>query len=473
MQGLGVCAWRACMATERQTQWHVLAGGRQQFIRSRAWPIGRRSLPPYSQRSGSSHGYLLPTFPSVAPTCSFPSRRASPGQLPTPRPRPAATHTHSMDAAMDTRYARPWTPPSEMDRDDARSDYFSDPFRPSSVSSRVSLRSRRYDSSTESSRAKTREPAPFTPKRAFSDHAPRYPFTPDSSQVLRSHSSTPYTPTSNPFTPDSSQILRTRCSTPLSPIPWHEDHDDADLPYDASPVQTALSACISQFEHLIQTRRPTHDQMEYIVGQFEAMASHLSTSAAESPCPRPFPKHTLSGTFDSPEAARLDDAARVDKEYVAKVGRYVKAVAKYIRDLQQRMEEVKSLNTIQQEVIEELRHQMKFVEQGVKNAVVVDDDPQHEEDAHTIQGEDEEEHADKPADQEDLAYWKDADNEVEKKKEEQEEEKPTMREFSTQTSPPSTPPTRTRKILVMRQKPSFWASFGEALDAFGASLFDH
>lgn len=381
---------------------------------------------------------------------------------------------------METRFARPWTPPAEdADRDDyARPDYFIDPFRrPSSVSSRASLRSlrsRRYDSSTESSRAKTKEPTPFTPKRVLSDHAPRYPFTPDSSQILRARSSTPHTPTSSLFTPDSSQLVRTRSSTPLSPIPWHDDHDGGvELSGSVSPVQDALSACISQFEHLIRTRRPTHDQMEYIVGQFEAMASYLSAQSADhdadkSPCPSPDTKHTTdAATKDAqdPSSSPHDDAApHVPKEYVVQVEQYVGAVAKYIRDLQQRMEEVKTLNEIQFQVIDELRQQAKSTQQDMKTSL---DAPRSQEDTNAVHGEDEEkqQHNAQPNAREDV------DN-----KQKHDDITPSTREFSTQTSFPPSPSSspRARKVVTIRQRPaSIWASIGDALDEFGALLFDH
>jgi flagellin-specific chaperone FliS len=195
------------------------------------------------------------------------------------------------------------------------------------------------------------EPLPYTPTRPYyfdepysqPKGLPRYPYTPDSSQILRRHT-----------------------DIPTSPTPWDEYSDPS-----LSPIQDALTSCIAQFEDLIQSRQPDEDQMEYIVGQFEAMARHLSASES-------YAKETDAqilarsdqgidimqaddGKDDLAEAKRLYHQA-----YVAEVGNYVKSVQKYIDELRKRLDEVKTLNSIQLDVIEDLRKQMKHVRQSMR-----------------------------------------------------------------------------------------------------------
>jgi chromosome segregation ATPase len=169
-----------------------------------------------------------------------------------------------------------------------------------------------------------------------------------------------------PYTPDSSQILRRHTEIVSPPTPW-DNYSDHSL----SPVQDALSSCIAHFEELIQSRQPDEDQMEYIVRQFEAMATHLSDS-------EPYIKETDAQDFALSRhgsgimqaADREDDLADAKslyhQAYVAEVGNYVESVQKCINELKKRLDEVKTLNSIQLDVIDDLRKQMKSVRQNMR-----------------------------------------------------------------------------------------------------------
>jgi hypothetical protein len=188
------------------------------------------------------------------------------------------------------------------------------------------------------------EPAPYTPTKTSSlldHHAPG---------ALR-----------YPYTPESSRILRASTVGSLSPIPW-----DGDSHYSASPVQSALSSCIAHFEHLTATRELTDDQMEYIVGQFENMTSYLAAPDAQS-------KRGTDDLFagvDSPRPASPEPQAQEeDSSYMAEVAKYIEGVQIYTADLKRRFDEAKALNEIQLTIIDDLRKDMSAVQQNMQDSL--------------------------------------------------------------------------------------------------------
>lgn len=177
-----------------------------------------------------------------------------------------------------------------------------------------------------------------------------------------------------PYTPDSSQILRRHTEIVSSPTPW-----DNYSQHSLSPVQDALSSCIAHFEELIQSQQPDEYQMEYIVRQFEAMATHLSTGETYAKeCDEQGFAVSKSGSRIM-QAADCEDGLADAKSlyhqaYVAEVGNYVESVQKCINELKKRLDEVKTLNSIQLDVIDDLRKQMKSVRQNMREELERSDD---------------------------------------------------------------------------------------------------
>ncbi|KAJ4368767.1 hypothetical protein N0V83_005849 [Neocucurbitaria cava] len=278
-----------------------------------------------------------------------------------------------------SQLARPWTPPETEAQSSPRSDYFSDSFRggDSAYSSytehrwppglREELANTAFTPTEDDHRSRpkpiathTAPPAPYTPTKPFSlaeapHGAPRYPYTPDSSRMIR----------------------RSNTEVPGSPTPWEDSYMSS---HSSSPVQNALSSCIAHFENLIQTRQPDEDQMEYIVGQFEAMASYLSAPESQTKTTEEHlfdEGHEGAGlgisrepeTKDQEQGGGGEQGVGVSNEYIAEVGRYIAGVQKYIEDLKMRLDEVKTLNSIQLDVITDLRRQMKTVRQGMRSSL--------------------------------------------------------------------------------------------------------
>jgi hypothetical protein len=389
-------------------------------------------------------------------------------------------HTRKYDSAMDSPLlAQPWTPPDVDVEASPRSDYFSDRFRPSpSFSSHIenewarspsrpdmpAQRHRRCDTPTdlyEHSRPKPVErltdPAPHTPTRILDfgsgggnvDGALRYPYTPDSSKILRRNT-----------------------ELPSSPPSWDQYSE-----HSSSPVQNALSSCLAHFEDLIHSQQPDEDQMEYIVGQFEVMTSFLAAEDSQT-------KKTDEHLFSETDGAGLgitgeDDAHTTDTEfipkethdaYAAEVGSYIEGVKKHIYDLKMRLDEVKMLNSIQLDVIEDLRGQMNMVRQGMRSSLSMKDEVKLAEEATEIlaapQG-----RKDSIAPEEEFGVdsWEtlvDGDRAVEPVAVDEEHEEQNVEP----TKDTSTP--RYRKIVIVRKPEprSFWASIGQALDSFGEAL---
>lgn len=126
-----------------------------------------------------------------------------------------------------------------------------------------------------------------------------------------------------------------------------------------------------QFEDLIQSQQPDEDQMEYIVGQFEAMAMRLSAPESyERETGAQYPSHFDQGAGIMHADDGKDDLAEAKRlyhqSYVAEVGNYVNSVQKYVDELRKRLDEVKTLNSIQLDVINDLRKQMKTVRQSMR-----------------------------------------------------------------------------------------------------------
>ncbi|KAF3048026.1 hypothetical protein E8E12_007489 [Didymella heteroderae] len=263
--------------------------------------------------------------------------------------------------------ARPWTPPETEAQGSPESAYFSDPFRTRLSSSASDMEHRwpllkprpgtpgrkgkRYDTPHEPlnvSRPKPHhtvtEPAPYTPTKTSSlldHHAPA---------ALR-----------YPYTPESSRILRASIVDSLSPIPW-----DADSHYSASPVQSALSSCIAHFEHLTATRELTDDQMEYIVGQFENMTSYLTAPDAQT---KEGTDDLFSGSDSPRPASPKPNVQEEDSSYMAEVAKYIEGVQIYTADLKRRFDEAKALNEIQLAIIDDLRRDMSAVQQNMQDSL--------------------------------------------------------------------------------------------------------
>jgi hypothetical protein len=387
-------------------------------------------------------------------------------------------HDSAMDIPRQHALDQPWTPP-EIDETESRHDYFniygtSPPRYPGATERRWLKEANRsperhswvtdnfgFDSAIDvdtpprpKPSSRLTEPLPYTPTRPCfvdasqprADGAPRYPYT-----------------------PDSSRILRRSTELPSSPTPWDEFSEDS-----SSPVQNALSSCIAHFENLIQTRQPDEEQMEYIVGQFEAMAAHLSAPEAQS-------KVTdeelfadaaeglgISGEEDVQEAKAGEDKKILEEEklhhqaYVSEVGTYIAGVQKYIYDLKMRMDETKTLNSIQLDVINDLRKQMKNARQSVRDELERADDME--------------------ATLADLSQigkefgtesWQTLVEEQDMSREVHEEYSKLLR--STVDNLTSEPPTPHRRIVtVVRKQPrrGFWKSLGEAVDAVSNLLLE-
>lgn len=385
------------------------------------------------------------------------------------------------DSAMDSPLpiARPWTPPDLEVDSSPRSDYFSDPFRPPShYSSRVGSHGSghpdtpaqmkpRCDTPTESydqrrpkAVGRLTEPPPYTPTRNLTyGHA-------DSDGALR-----------YPYTPDSSRILRRSTERPASPEPW-DDYSE----HSSSPVQNALSSCLAHFENLIQSQQPDEDQMEFIVRQFEAMTSYLSAPDAQS---KTTDHHLFTEEGLTPGArlgisdtdarmAKLDYVSKeVHEAYVNEVGIYIAGVKKYIEGLKMRLDEVKTLNSIQLDVITDLRRQMKTVRQDMRSTLDMHDDVKmvEEELERIAEAEGQKENGSTESKgQFGLDSWAtlvDEDNGLVQVDgaDEKELDRPKQ-------APESSSPSRRRVITIIRkpERRSFWGSIGLALDSFGALL---
>lgn len=175
--------------------------------------------------------------------------------------------------------------------------------------------------------------------------------------------------------------------------------------------------------------------MEYIIAQFEAMTSYLSAPEAQS---RQSDDHLfpeldvpLSGTglgitarkeLDTPKHEEETKAEGPSEEYVAEVSNYIEGVRRYTEDLRMRMDEVKQLNGIQLDIINDLRKELRDLHLKLEIEIQ------------------------KEADSEDKST-----EELEK---------------------PETPKETTVSVKEPKKSP-FWAAFGDALDAFGDMFYNY
>lgn len=185
--------------------------------------------------------------------------------------------------------------------------------------------------------------------------------TPWSSGILPSNGIPQY-----PYTPESVRTAKSHDVGPLSPLP--------SMPWSAqdscsSPMQEALLSCASNLESLILSREPTDEQMEYLITKFEEMAGFLSAPDSQS-------KQTDDHLFSEPDGPSdatglgivSEDAAKhsvdaydlaLSQGYVLEVGKYIESVRAHVQDLTMRMDEVKQLNSIQLDIISDLRKDLK------------------------------------------------------------------------------------------------------------------
>ncbi|KAK7189150.1 hypothetical protein PSPO01_04737 [Paraphaeosphaeria sporulosa] len=172
---------------------------------------------------------------------------------------------------------------------------------------------------------------------------PQYPYTPESIRTTKSH--------------------EIRSLSPLPSMPW----DTKDSCH--SPMQDALLSCASNLESLIMSREPTDEQMEYLVSKFEEMAGFLTAPDSQS---KQTDDHLFSEPEEPSEATGLgiisqepandhvnaDDLA-LGQSYILEVGKYIESVKCHVRDLTTRMDEVKQLNSIQLDIIGDLRRDLR------------------------------------------------------------------------------------------------------------------
>jgi hypothetical protein len=355
--------------------------------------------------------------------------------------------------------ARPWTPPETEGHGSPRSDYFSDPFRP--LSSCASDMEHRWPllPPRPGTPAKTSDRCD-TPNEPHTTHRPKpvqtvtepAPYTPTKTSSLLGH----HAPGAlrYPYTPESSRILRASVVGSLSPVPW-----DTDSNYSASPVQSALSSCIAHFENLTSTRELTEDQMEYIVGQFENMTSYLAAPDSQT-------KKSAEELFSCTNSPRAmspgleKQTAETNQDYVAEVGKYIEGVQIYTADLKKRFDEVKALNRIQLGVINDLRKKMNAVQQDMQKSL----DQSHRKDRRASSPD--QKHID--------SSWESIENDPQSQEGIEDRDstttsapKSTMKESGTQTED-------CRRVVFARkpERVGFWTSFYEALDGFGDDLHE-
>ncbi|KAG9205190.1 hypothetical protein G6514_008767 [Epicoccum nigrum] len=350
--------------------------------------------------------------------------------------------------------ARPCTPPELEAPGSPESAYFSDPRRASSCASEMDwpLFHPRSDSpSRKGKRGNARnnalgisrpqphhtvtEPAPYTPTKT--------------SSLLENH---PSGALRYPYTPESSRILRPSDVGPLSP--WDNGSRSS-----ASPVQSALSSCIAHFENLTASRELTDDQMEYIVGQFENMTSYLAAPDAQTK--RGTDDLFSGGDSPRPASPRLAaDAEEEDSSYISEVGRYIEGVQIYTADLKQRFEEAKALNEIQLAMIDNLRKDLNAVRQNMQDSL----------DLSPVQ----QTYAESPGQKDVGSSWESIDTAVDDIEDgdgpKADVHKSAMVESGTQTDNPKTLAVPWRPAPLVRR--GFWTALYEALDGFSEDLHE-
>jgi hypothetical protein len=174
--------------------------------------------------------------------------------------------------------------------------------------------------------------------------------------------------------------------------------------------------------------------------------------------------------------------------YVSQVGNYIEGVQKYIYDLKTRMDEVKTLNRIQLDVINDLRKQMKIVRQSMREEL---EKSHHQENLATSRFSDlstgnealRENYDDDEEDNEDdndtakqfgMDSWQTLVEEEDLSREIHEEYSKLLRS-TVDTLVADGPSSPKRKVITIIRSPprrSFWASIGEALDAVSNLLLE-
>jgi hypothetical protein len=282
------------------------------------------------------------------------------------------------------------------------------------------------------------EPAPYTPTKT--------------SSLLEHHASGALR---YPYTPESSRILRPNDVGSLSPTLWDNGSHSS-----ASPVQSALSSCIAHFENLTASRELTDDQMEYIVEQFENMTSYLAAPDAQT-------KRGTDDLFSGGDSPRLAssqltaDVVEEDSSYVSEVGRYIEGVQIYTADLKQRFEEVQALNEIQLSMIDNLRKDLNAVQQNMHDSLGLSPVQQTHEEC--------------PGQKDVDSSWESIETAVNDAEDEDGSKahthKSAMIESGTQTDePPKTRAVPRRPVPLVRR--GFWTALYEALDGFSEDLHE-
>ncbi|KAF3008892.1 hypothetical protein E8E13_011161 [Curvularia kusanoi] len=353
--------------------------------------------------------------------------------------------------------ARPWTPPEHEAPDSPESAYFSDPFRrASSCASEMEWPLLQPRPDTPGSKSKGADalgnPLSISRPKPLHTVTEPAPYTPTKTSSLLDHHATGAL--RYPYTPESSRILRPSDVGALSPIPW-----DAGSRSSASPVQNALSSCIAHFENLTATRELTDDQMEYIVGQFENMTSYLSAPDAQT-------KKGTDDLFfggDSPRPASPEsvaDHAEKDESYIAEVGKYIEGVQIYTAELEKRFEETKALNEIQLAIIDNLRRDLDAAQQNMQSSL----------DTSMLQ----QTHVESLDRKNVNSSWESIETAVGDVEDENRPEakvhKSAMVESGTQTDKPVALAVPHRTVPLVRR--GFWAALYEALDGFSDDLHE-
>ena len=215
-------------------------------------------------------------------------------------------------------------------------------------------------------------------------------------------------------------------------------------------------------------RQPDEDQMEYIVGQFEAMASYLTTPDAQSnPTVDHFPVEHAHGlgireahkAYENAQGDISTTSAPADEAYIAHVGNYISSVQNHIENLKMRLDEAKTLNSIQLDVIDDLRRQMKSVRLDLQSELSPrldkdnDNGTDNEDDKNATPDHEADAQPETPSHPFGHDSWETIDP-------------------APSPIEPTTRPIKYKRITILRDPPrrSFWSSFAEALDSF-AYLF--
>jgi len=379
---------------------------------------------------------------------------------------------------------RPWTPPDPDTDPDAtsRDDFFADSYRRLHIDYLPIDQDPRPHGAEEDTRCDTptegQHQQPHQHHQQHQQHQHHLRLKPKPVATTPAPIPVPSTPTHSPphspdcgavnsyglprypYTPDSSRMVRRSTEHTSSPLPWGACPSPS-----SSPVQNALSSCIAHFQNLLQTRQPDEDQMEYIVGQFEAMATYLSAPDAQS---RDTEEHLfteLENSSDTTPAGKKTNQ-ELNEEYIAEVGRYIQSVKGYVVDLKMRLDEVKMLNSIQSDVIQDLMSQVETVKVSLRSSptmgggmdAVEEDAPDDEH--HQPFGSESTATLVNPS----LPSSQILDMPIPGSK--------SNRHVVFDTSLPPPPRWRTITIIHKPQQRSFWSSFAEALDSFGNMIFE-